>query len=100
MPITYGKIISDSVVSESIISNFEFIDRIKQINRFRNVGLHKSNIFSISIKDSGLNESIQNTYDEATKLQLQSGINNLIRGMIKNIVPAHTQLWKIEWKGE
>ena len=98
--ITYGKITNDKNINTTNISNYEFIDRFKQINKFKNSGLHKSNIFSIRIKDSGLNEVLEAQYGTDKKQQIQTAINNVIKNMTRNVVPTHTQLWKIEWKGE
>ena len=98
-----GKILVVEDVSSqesSLLSKFDFVDRIKQINRYKNTGLHKSNIFSIEIIDSGMNLALENTYGSSAKLQVQKGINGVIRNIIRNIAPIHTQLWKIDWKGQ
>lgn len=81
---------------DNILSKYEFIERIKGVNRAGD-RLHKSNIFSIRIKNSHLNESIADT---TTRERVQDGINKIIKELIRKITPAYTQLWKIEWKGQ
>lgn len=58
---------------------------------------HKSNIYSIRITDSGLNERI---VDLETRQTVQDSINTTIREMVKKAAPVDTQLWQIIWEGE
>jgi len=82
--------------SNLYIKDYEFIERIKGKNVTNSDELHKSNIFSVEINNSRLNENIDDI-DMRTKIQLY--INNVIREVITKISPVNTQLWKIEWKG-
>jgi hypothetical protein len=75
---------------------YEHIERIAGIKRNIPGESHKSNIFSIRIKDSGLNEAIEDT---TVRAQTQDGLDNVIREVVERISPAHTQLWKIIWQG-
>jgi len=75
---------------------YEHIERIAGIKRNVPSNSHKSNIFSVRIKDSGLNESIT---DETIRAQTQDGLDKVIKEVIERIAPAHTQLWKIDWTG-
>jgi hypothetical protein len=79
-----------------IYNNYEFIERFKGLIKSKE-RLHKSNLFSIQITDSKLNESIT---DETQRNNIQKSINNVIKEVIKKVTPAYTQLWKIIWKGE
>jgi hypothetical protein len=80
-----------------IYNNYEFIERIKGVNRLGQDKLHKSNIFSIKINNSKLNNAITDT---VSREQVQTSVNNVIKEVIKKITPAYTQLWKITWAGE
>lgn len=81
----------------NILNTYEFIERIDGVNRLGGEKLHKSNIYSIRIRNSGLNERI---VDATQREYVQSSINNIIREMMKKITPINTQLWKIDWDGE
>jgi hypothetical protein len=78
-------------------SQYEQIERIKGFNRLRGVqSQHKSNIYSVRIKNTNLNEAIE---DEQLREDVHTAIENAIREVIPKIAPANTQLWKIEWQG-
>jgi len=94
-PATIVNMAVENIISD-LLSKYEFIEGIEGVNRSTNKGMHKSNIFSIKITDSQLNEAITNL-DE--RKQVQRSINNVIKDIIKKISPANTQLWKIEWVG-
>lgn len=79
------------------IKDYEFIERIKGVNRMGANKLHKSNIFSIRIRDSGLNESITDT---TVRERVQNSINTIIKDVITRVAPIYTQLWKIIYKGQ
>lgn len=76
---------------------YDHIERIAGIKRNIGSNSHKSNIFSVRIKDSGLNNSID---DETIRAQTQDGLDKVIREVIERIKPAHTSLWKIDWQGK
>jgi hypothetical protein len=78
------------------INAYEHIERIAGVKRNIPGASHKSNIFSIRIKDSGLNSAIT---DDTIRAQTQDGLDKVIREVIERIAPAHTQLWKISWEG-
>lgn len=80
-----------------IYNNYEFVERIKGVNRIGMDKLHKSNIFSIEINNSKLNENIT---DANLRQKVQKSVVNVIKEVIKKIIPAHTKLWKIDWTGE
>lgn len=77
---------------------YEHVERIQQSSR-RTITerSHKSNIYSIRISGSGLNENIT---DLEVRKTIQDSINTTIREMVKSAAPADTQLWQIIWDGE
>jgi hypothetical protein len=77
---------------------YEYIERIVGMNRFSQIQLHKSNLFSISIRDSGLNSAWPGT--SADQLLAQNSINNILESMIRKLAPAYTTLFKIYYIGE
>jgi len=76
---------------------YEMVERFKGIVLLESTGIHKSNLFSIKITDSQLNEAIT---DKKVREFIQSGINTVIKELMVKITPANTQLFKIIWKGE
>lgn len=79
-------------------SNYEFVERIKGLGAWEG-GLenkHKSNIFSLKIVNSNLNDSITNT---TTRAEIQNSINTVLRRLIAEFIPAHTELFNIYWEG-
>ena len=94
----------------STITDYELVERVKGLYKYRPIEGHKSNIYSIRINNSGLNESISDmTNSDSGELSafttsgimadLKSIIENAIHDAVKRIAPAHTQLWKIEYTG-
>jgi hypothetical protein len=81
----------------SNIQNFELVERIKGLYKFKPRANHKSNIYSISIHDSGLNEAME---DGPIKDKIRELIEHSIHKACKKIAPASTQLWKIKYVGE
>jgi len=76
--------------------DYEYVERVAGVNKF-GTNDHKSNIYSVEIKDSNLNESIT---DPDLRRQVHMIVERAIREFAKKAAPAHTQLWKIVWKGE
>ncbi len=80
-------------------------------------GYHKSNIFSIEIVGSLLNENIDEPFDldetglsddeiaanllirQSIKTEVHNIIKEAIINIIKKLAPVSTQLWKVEFKG-
>ena len=79
------------------IYEYQQVERILGFNRANRAQLHKSNIFSVRISNSGLNNNIT---DDTVRNIVQNSINNVIRNLMEKIAPAHTQLWKVEFKGD
>ena len=82
------------------VQEFELIERVGGLYKYRGFEGHKSNIYSIRIQNSGLNEDLNNSPEQ---LEIQNNLREIIedtvRNVVKKIAPASTQLWKIEWQG-
>lgn len=83
--------------------NFQFtkyqkIETIKSINRFVPNTLHKTNMFSISIEDTGLSSDSINSKLKQLKEMMMQDIRNNIKMVVDKVCPAHTQLLNIEFK--
>jgi len=77
--------------------DYQFIERIRGVARSGVGAEHKSNVYSIEIKNSQLNESI--TDDDQREL-VQRIVERAVKDFAKKAAPAHTQLWKIVWTGK
>ena len=96
----------------NLLKDFFFIERIKGFYKLKSNAKHKSNFYSIKIKDSGLNSDLDNNLntmkldDGATingpqaKSILQGIVSGEIVNMLEKIAPSNTQLWKIVWEGK
>ena len=83
------------------IQEFELVERIGGLYKYRPIEGHKSNIYSIRIFNSGLNEDMNNTPEQKeVQNKLKEIINETVRTVVKKIAPSSTQLWKIEWIGK
>jgi len=80
----------------TIVQEFDLVERIKGLYKYRPKANHKSNIYSIEIADSGLNDAME---DGAIKTKLRELVEHSIHKAVKKIAPASTQLWKIEYTG-
>ena len=82
------------------VQEFELVERVGGLYKYRPIEGHKSNIYSIRIFNSGLNEGLDNT-DEQKVIQtnLRNIIDTTIRNVVKKIAPSSTQLWKVDWVG-
>jgi hypothetical protein len=89
---------------------FELIERIEGFYKLSGCPLHKSNVYSLLIENSGLNERLEKgehnadsnspTFNKAIKIKVQELVEQNIRKLIDKVAPVHTQLWRIIWKGE
>jgi hypothetical protein len=78
------------------VQSYELVERVKGLYKFRANDGHKSNIYSIRIKNSGLNELLTNSY---VKTKIRDIIEETVHTAVKKIAPSNTQLWKIMWEG-
>lgn len=91
-----SKVLSDGSDLTSSIYVYDFIDRVKQLNRSKSAFMHKSNIFSIRITDSGLNDGIT---DQTIRNKIQKFVENVIRQTVNKVKPADCEVWKVEFSG-
>ena len=82
--------------NDSPINSFEFLETVRGLNTPGDSFAHKSNVFSIELRDTGLNEGIS---DVSLREKVQNVVERSVRRFVKESAPAHTQLWKIEWVG-
>jgi hypothetical protein len=75
---------------------YEHLERIAGFNRITPTQLHKSNLFSIRINNSGVNEGLA----VSARTNVQTSITNIIENIIGKIIPAHTQLFRVFYTGE
>lgn len=79
---------------------YQHIEIVHSFNRFdgssANNG-HKSSLFSITLHDTGLNNS---TIPETVKQKLRQNITNNIRKIAEKICPANTQLFNVYFEGK
>jgi hypothetical protein len=54
-------------------------------------------MFSIRLVDTGLNES---TIPDEAKKKLRENVEHNVRQIIDNLIPAHTQLFKVYFDGK
>ena len=89
--------VTEYIKKDTGVYAYEMVERFKGIVLLETTGLHKSNLFSIKITDSKLNNAIK---DKKTREFIQSGINTVIKELMVKVTPAHTQLFKIIWEGD
>lgn len=86
---------ADPSVNEYLTRNYETVEHVEGFVKYKSeADLHKSNIYSIRIYNSGLNAEGQ-LYEEIRNI-FEKAIFNLM----SKIAPAHCQLWKIEYIDE
>ena len=100
-PIPSGSMTEVKMIAGNSLSgeayDYYYVERLKGVNR-TNVGAdHKSNVYSIEIKNSNLNEAITDT---SIRSLVHRIVERAIREFAKKAAPANTQLWKIIWRGQ
>jgi len=88
---------NSTILSSDITHRYDNVETIASINRIENLKGHASNLFSINIQNSNIDSS---NLASSVKDDIKKTLNNLIEGVIKNIIPANTQLFKIYWNGQ
>jgi hypothetical protein len=89
--------LSSSTLSTSVINRFDNVEVIASINRISDTEGHKSNLFSINIQNSNIDSSPLSSNE---KEYIKKSLSTIIESVIKNIIPANTQLLKIYWNGQ
>lgn len=92
---SYSVDFAGTATNEHLTSGYETAEHIAGFSKYKSdESLHKSNIYSIRIHNSGLNaegsiyEEIRNIFEKA------------VFNLMSKIAPAHCQLWKIEYIDE
>jgi hypothetical protein len=88
---------NSTLLTSSIINKYDNVEVINSINRIKNLTGHKSNLFSINITNANIN-SAPLSADEITNIKNE--LSNIIENIVKNVIPANTQLFKIYWNGQ
>jgi hypothetical protein len=78
------------------LQNYEFVEVMRGIYKLTSKNKHKSNLFSVRIKNSGLNRDIK---DETERAKLQNMVNKEVRKIVTEITPIYTQLFQVFWEG-
>ncbi len=87
--------------ASSPMATYDLIERIKGLYKFRFPHLHKSNIFSVRINNSGLNNSIRDIpAGQDFKNYIKPIIEKAVIDVSKKLAPAGTQFWRIIWEGK
>lgn len=79
------------------LRHYEFLERIDHVKKMKPDRKHKSNLYSVELKDTGLNESIEQL---PAKDAIQSSVKKVVRDVCEKIRPADTNLFKVELTGE
>lgn len=96
----------DNSKNSTFMSPFQKIEFISPVQHQDNDGLHKSNVFTVTVKDTGIQKQQhyleQNgTFDEhsadvQSKLdRIKTDIVHAVQDIVKNSAPANTQLFNV-----
>lgn len=86
---------ANSTTNEALTEQYETVEFLEGIAKYKGSSTgHKSNIYSIRIHNSGLNQEGE-IYTE-----LRNVFEKSLFTMMTKIAPMHTQLWKIEYIDE
>jgi hypothetical protein len=86
--------------------NFQRVEVVRNINRFESSIKHKPNVFSVVVQNSNLASDptvdMTNTESNEYKLEkfkesLRNSVNQFVRNTCEGIVPAHTQLFDVQF---
>lgn len=92
--------VSGDIVMTSTTKPYSFqkIETIDSINRFKGNVVHKSNMFSVKIKNTNL-EALNSKTSPAIKAlyeQIKLDINNNVREITKKVCPVNTELFGVQ----
>jgi hypothetical protein len=89
------------------LTYYDYLEQVEGFFKYQQENLHKSNIYSINIDNSGLNpenDNIENTEIDKQKNKVRKQMRNILETAIRNSVskymPVETSLWKIEYTGK
>ena len=87
--------------------NYQLVEVVKNVNRFESSIKHKPNVFSVVVQNSNLAEDptvdMTDTESDEYKLEkykesLRNSVTQFVRNTCEGIVPAHTQLFDVQFK--
>jgi hypothetical protein len=78
----------------SDMDEYETVERVTGVYKYRNLEGHKSNLYSIRIYNSNLGS------DSPQMDRVREALNSSIRDALSHISPMHTELLKIEYIDE
>ena len=81
--------------------NYQLVEVVKNINRFESSIKHKPNVFSVVVQNSNLAEDKSESRNEKLekyKESLRNSVTQFVRNTCEGIVPAHTQLFDVQFK--
>lgn len=89
-------LITNTVLSSNPVNNYDNVETIYSVNRLKDINVHKSNLFSINIQNANIDSSSLSAED---KENIKKSLSNILETLLKNVIPANTQLFKIYWNG-
>lgn len=92
-----ASIVTDSYGTVSLYE-YEMIERVNGLYKFRSDDGHKSNVFSIRIENSGIKHLVDPTNVKYNQ-ELKELLHNSVKKFVQKLIPANTQLWKIQFTG-
>lgn len=80
------------------MSKFQYVEKFAGEHYYKNMTRHKSNIFSLEVKNSGLSEESSDSKEtKEIKQAVRNSFEEAIRKSIHRYAPAETTLWKIDF---
>lgn len=79
---------------------YQMVETVKNINRFESSIKHKSNVFSVVVQNSNLEEDTSDTRNEELekyKSRLRESVTQFVRNACNGVVPVHTQLFDVQF---
>ena len=87
--------------------DYQLVEVVKNVNRFESAIKHKPNVFSVVVQNSNLAEDptvdMTDAESDECKLEkykesLRNSVTQFVRNTCEGIVPAHTQLFDVQFK--
>jgi len=79
--------------------SYQKIETVESINRFKSNIKHKSNLYSVALRNTGLNTQYEDSKTNEKIEKLKNDIKNNIRDIAKKMCPVETQLFDIYFDG-
>lgn len=100
-PSVSSNIVKDGITTKEYAKRYERVESIASINRYSAKAIHKSNLYSIELTDTGLNTAFASLGEarEKTIATIKKSVKNGIRALCEKIQPGNTQLFEVYFKG-